>query len=62
MAVYSTYNSVINPSGAKLTPGPTQSVEVNQPVTGVKTTFPVPTLGDMFETTEPDVEEDVLPT
>ena len=32
MAVYSTYNSVINPSGAKLTPGPTQSVEVNQPV------------------------------
>ena len=62
MAVYSTYNSVINPSGAKLTPGPTQSVEVNQPVTGVKTTFPVPTLGDMFETTEPDAEEDVLPT
>ena len=56
MAVYSTYNTVINPTGAKLAVTPTQSVEVNQPVTGVRTTFPVPTLGDMFETTEPVTE------
>ena len=61
MAVYSTYNTVINPSDAKLT-APTQSVEVNQPVTGVKTTFPVPTLGDMFEETEPVTEELTVPT
>ena len=62
MAVYSTYNNVLNPSGAKVTIVPTQSVEVNQPVTGVKTTFPVPTLGDMFEATESVTEEQTHPT
>ena len=62
MAVYSTYNNVLNHSNAKETIVPTQSVEVDQPVTGVRTTFPVPTLGDMFETTEPAVAEQTVPT
>ena len=56
MAVYSTYNTVLNPTGAKLSASPTQSVEVNQPVTGVRTTFPVPTLGEIFRETESPAE------
>ncbi len=40
MAVYSTYNTVVNPTGSKLTTTPTQAQQVNKPVTGVRETFP----------------------
>ena len=43
MAVYSTYNTVINPT-AKLSTTPTDAQQVNQAVTGVTVTVPSPTI------------------
>ena len=63
MAVYSTYNTVVNPSSGSLTQTatqpPTQVQQVNEAVTGVVGTFPVPTL----ETPEvSEIEEITIPT
>ena len=43
MAVYSTYNTVVNPT-AKLSTTPTDAQQVNQAVTGVTVTAPSPTI------------------
>lgn len=59
MAVYSTYNTVVNPSSAKLTQTPTQAKQVNEAVTGVVGTLPVPTLGIPEVTEQEDI---VVPT
>ena len=61
MAVYSTYNTVVNPTGDKLTTMPTQAQQVNKPVTGIRETFPEITTE---EPTEPPTENEIttLPT
>ncbi len=46
MAVYSTYNTVSNSSKQKIT---SSAKQVNQPVTGVHATPPMPTLGSSFK-------------
>ena len=56
MAVYSTYNTVVNPTGAKLNTTPTVAQQVNQPVTGVQQTIPAPTIS-YHTPTEPTTEE-----
>ena len=59
MAVYSTYNTVVNPT-AKLTAEPTEARQVNQPVTGVTVTVPSPTIS--FEEPTTELPEITLPT
>lgn len=61
MAVYSTYNTVVDPTGSKLTTTPTEARQVNKPVTGIKETFPAATTE---EQTEPPTENMIvtLPT
>ena len=59
MAVYSTYNTVINPT-AKLSTTPTDAQQVNQAVTGVTVTVPSPTIS--FEEPTEALPEITLPT
>lgn len=61
MAVYSTYNTVSNSAKQKITAESAQ--QVNQPVTGVQATPPMPTIGDLGEKNHPtEVAEYDAPT
>ncbi len=59
MAVYSTYNTVVNPT-AKLGTTPTDAQQVNEAVTGVTVTVPSPTI--LFEEPTEELPELTLPT
>lgn len=59
MAVYSTYNTVSNSAKQKIT-DTSAAKQVNQPVTGIPATPPMPTIG--FNSSESETEEETYPT
>ena len=61
MAVYSTYNTVVNPA-TKLDTAPSDAQQVNQPVTGVRVTMPSPSLTISYETTTQEETQMTVPT